>query len=326
MEQKKYYPFLDLLKILAAFLVTFYHLAYYKLDYGTIAGVGGVYQYLPNINRIAMSFACASVPIFFLCSGAQLLTKERTVKYCVRKALKTVAIILIWYITGFPWWFLGTLTVLYLVTPLIQIIQKKKPILLWMGVILLIFFPFLYCYMVPILKLVFPQNAMVQSMKITGLFTSYSIVYYLLGSYLITRNERSKKEEIICGAAIAVVGWAMAVIEVVLNVAVTGVMFDGVNDSFQCIDALLLSSGLFLIAKNMRFSKKVANILAFASKYILPVYLLHSILIKLFYVLIPMNSISLVVALLVTLAIDSVCVLIGWVINKIPYVRELIRI
>lgn len=34
---------LDLLKLIAAFLVVFYHLAYYKLDYG-FAGTGGVFS------------------------------------------------------------------------------------------------------------------------------------------------------------------------------------------------------------------------------------------------------------------------------------------
>ena len=43
----------DFIKILSAFLVVFYHLAFNKLDYG-FTGLDA--YYLPNFNRIFMSF------------------------------------------------------------------------------------------------------------------------------------------------------------------------------------------------------------------------------------------------------------------------------
>lgn len=57
--------YLDLLKIIARFLVSFYHIGYYYLDYGFIQNT----HYIPNLNRIIMNICAMSVPIFLLLVG-----------------------------------------------------------------------------------------------------------------------------------------------------------------------------------------------------------------------------------------------------------------
>lgn len=73
--------YIDLLKIIAMFLVSFYHIGYYYIDYGFIKNV----YYVPNFNRIVMNICAMSVPIFFIVSGALMLNKSYANKKIIKK-------------------------------------------------------------------------------------------------------------------------------------------------------------------------------------------------------------------------------------------------
>lgn len=118
--------YLDWLKLIAAWLVVFYHLSFYRLDYGFVPGMA----YWPNLNRIAMCFAACSVPIFFLVNGALMFHRHRPWKEPVLKASKILVLILVWYLADFPYWFIRTLIILYLLFPILQWLRERYPMLL----------------------------------------------------------------------------------------------------------------------------------------------------------------------------------------------------
>ena len=62
--KKRYVFYYDLLKIIAAFMVCFYHLA--MLDVGVVTDE----FYIPNVNKICLNLCAMSVPLFFMVNGA----------------------------------------------------------------------------------------------------------------------------------------------------------------------------------------------------------------------------------------------------------------
>ena len=78
--------YIDVLKIIAAFLTVFYHLAYYKFDYGFVSGQ----VYAPNINRIVMCLAACCVPLY-------LFFRFYIISYRFNKDFRCSGYYFIWY-------------------------------------------------------------------------------------------------------------------------------------------------------------------------------------------------------------------------------------
>lgn len=140
--------YLDWLKLIAAWLVVFYHLSYNRLDYAFSQGE----VYLPNLNRILMCFASCSVPVFFLVNGRLMFHRHRPWKEPVLKACKILALIVIWYPAHFPYWFFRTLIILYLLFPILQLLRERFPVLLRLLCLAVCVMPFGYNFLLMCLK------------------------------------------------------------------------------------------------------------------------------------------------------------------------------
>lgn len=316
--------YLDLLKCLAALLTVFYHFAYYRLDYGFCEGS----VYAPNANRILMCFASCCVPLFFMVNGALMFAKERNWKDVYRKAVKIILLTIIWSLIGFPAWFFKTLTVLYLLFPLFQYLYRKRKGLYFALCALILVFPFLMNLGFLILRAAqvdFSVSLMghtlaVSDLHTTGLFTMYGGLYFLLGPVL---NKPETKVKAVFAGLIAFAGWTLVTAECVIYTNLENAMYDGVNAAFPTVGALLLSTGVFLLAKRLNL-QKIGKPLAWLGSAMLPIYLMHMAVINLLKNNFEYN-LNYVTAVVGSVLICLFCAVIGKLAEKIPGLCWLVR-
>ena len=326
MEQKKerilYY---DLLKIIAAFLVVFYHFSFYKLDYDFSVNV----PYYPNVNRIIMCFAACSVPLFFMINGILLFNKTRTVKSIYKKAFKILILLLIWNIFKFPSWFLKTLIILYLLFPLFQYLYHNQFRIYLLIICLLFIFPFTYNLVILILKVHGINlninfsgliDISIKDLNATGLFTMYSLFYFLIGP-ILKKKTLNKYFSIL----MIVIGLALVLLECIGYTNLYQCIYDGVNSSFPTIGAVFLSFGVFFLVKEFNFERFDKIIVLFGSN-VLTVYLLHMLFIILFDNLVTLSNYNLITCLFISIIIYLICTLIGIYASKIPLVNYFFKI
>ena len=322
------YYYLDMIKIISAFMVTFYHFAHGRINYGFIPGE----YYIPNFNRFIMSLCAMSVPLFFMVSGALMLNKERSWKQIIYKCIKLFLLIVIWKFAFCPIWFLRTLAILYILTPILKkVCDMTNKIFMYVVMIALLIMPFIYNYAVVLLQYmnidyklnIFGNIIEIKNLSRTGCFTMYSILYYLLGNIMHNKNYTSVKMCI----SFVILGIVMNLTEVTLVTNTTNKMFDGVNASFPTIGALLMAVGVFGILKCINYNTSWKKMFMKISPYIMGIYLMHLMVIHiLFKVIIQVNELSIISAILLSILMDTICVLLGMVIKKIPYVNEIIKI
>ncbi len=312
--------YLDWLKLIAAVLVVFYHLAYYNLDYGFIPGT----PYLPNGNRIVMCLAACSVPLFFLVNGALLFRRHRSWKEMLLKAAKILALILIWYAAEFPYWFFRTMIILYILFPFLQHLREHHPALtkLLCGAVFVM--PFGYNLILMCLKGlalcgVIPDWT--HGMTVTGCFTMYSILYFCLGPHLEQAKLWKLHRALLCIAA----GWVLVVMECVIYTDAYQTMWDSVNAAFPTVGALLMSVGMFEAFRHVS-TPGAERFLKWAGEGVLAIYLLHMVWIRQQQELIPLHTYGLPLAVVMTVVICILCILVQKICKKIPVLSWLFRI
>ena len=301
----------DVIKIIAAFLVVFYHYAFYRLDYGFIPEK----IYYPNANRIIMCFASCCVPLFFLVNGSLMFSKHKRVKKVYLKIIKIGCLIIVWSYVGFPSWFFKTLMILYALFPFFQYCWEKKRHVYYAICILVFVMPFLFNFGVLGLRLIG-----VRRLHITGVFTMYSILYFLLGPIL---NQITMKPTRII--TLIITGWAMVILECVIYTNIDNSMYDGVNAAFPTLGALMLSCGVFLNVKYFNW-KRFEHIIVWLGNSILPVYLLHMAFINFLISFAETMKLNICSALLGSLIIFLVCTLVGNFMKRLPVVCWSVKI
>lgn len=308
--------YIDFIKLVAAFLTVFYHFAYYKLNYRFVENE----IYYPNVARIIMCFAACCVPLFFMINGALLLDKKRSWKSIYLKIAKIIILILVWSIVGFPSWFFMTLVILYLIYPVLQYAYRQSRLLFIsiLGAFLLM--PFTYNALCLLLKIIWKDGSFclagntfnVTDLTVTGFFTMYAVVYFLLGPVLMKRNI-----PLWVGIVSTLAGWFYVTVECTIYTNMNESMYDGVNAAFPTYGGLFLSIGVFVIIKHIPL-KCATKILNWLGSAILPIYLLHMFVINCIKAIVGSFTLGLTTAIIGTLFIFLICILIGKVIEKIP--------
>ncbi|MCQ2454629.1 MAG: acyltransferase [Clostridia bacterium] len=295
------YAYLDIIKVISAFFVVFYHYSFYSLRYG----FHETEFYMPNANRIFMSFAACSVPLFFMVNGALILSKNRSVKSMYYKAVKLLVIAFIFRFLSFPAWFFVTLSGLYFLYPLFNYLWNKKRKIYYLILIAFCIFPFIFNEFTVVLKLFCDVD-----LKITGAKTSYSIVYFLLGNILFVKEPIKRWKSI----AVAFFGILLLLFDCCVLTNFYSKIFDGVNGAFPTLGALLLSLGVFELLKSINIKFNVPD---FINGGILSTYLFHMLIVNCFHSLFGWPR-EFLVAVIISLFIFAITVFIGFVIRKIP--------
>lgn len=317
---------IDIMKIAAAFMVTFYH--FQRIDYGFAAGQ----FYTPNLNRLLMNACVICVPLFFMCNGAILLNKKYSAKKMFRKAAKIILLILVWHWISFPDWFFKTLCLLYCCYPILRYSFERKRWIMYFLMVALLAVPFMLNLLTTLLKLQ-PEPVVISlgsyslnltEMGNTGLFTLYGLMYFLLGGVLMKRRLPSWLS--ICMIAS---GFALCTLEGIIYTNYYNTIYDGVNSSFPTLGALLMSAGVFDLMIRCNMPTKYAWIsdgILFTSKHVLGIYLFHMALILQLKRYMTGGVYPVVLIAFVCFLVDAACILICAIIRKIPYVRELVTI
>lgn len=312
--------YLDWLKLIAAWLVVFYHLSYSRLDYAFVPGE----TYLPNLNRILMCFASCSVPVFFLVNGALMFHRHRPWKEPVLKACKILALILIWYHVRFPYWFFRTLIILYLLFPILQLLRERYPLLLRLLCLGVCVMPFGYNFLLMCLKGLALADVLPDwtgDLSVVGCFTMYSILYFCIGPELV-KSEKLPLSRCFLWMGI---GWALVIAECVIYTNMYQAVWDGVNSAFPTVGAGMLAVGVFKLAHHIpdTFGNKLLH---WAGEGILAVYVLHLAIIPVFTRLLQVRFRNIVICALVTCMICAVCILIQKAAKRVPCLSWLFRI
>lgn len=323
--RKRYFG-IDIMKIVAAFMVTFYH--FQRINYGFISGQ----FYIPNLNRLLMNLCVVSVPLFFMCNGAFLLNKEYSTKQIFQKAAKIILLILVWHWLSFPDWFFKTLCLLYFCYPILRYAFEKKRWIMYLLMAALLAVPFILNLVTTLLKL-WPEPVIISLMGFslnltetgnTGLFTLYGVMYFLLGGILM--KQRLPAWLSICMIAS---GFSLCTLEGIIYSNYYNMIYDGVNSSFPTLGALLMSMGVFDLMMRCNMPTKytwISGSIVFASKHVLGVYLFHLALILQVKQYVTSEVYPVVLITLLCFFIDLACILICAIIQKIPYVRGLVTI
>lgn len=341
--------YFDILKIIAAFMVCFYHLN--MLDMGYYPGR----FYLPNANRMIMNLGAMSVPLFFMVNGALLLRRPhslseifiRFVRLCLMYVFWSIVIhgILSLIIEGrfvfhakaflmsgtsytVHLWFLRTAAILTLLTPaLYGLFMRKKRFLLYGMLLALLVFPFLYNYVLLAGRLLdIPAFFYLDR---TGAGTLYSIVYFVLGK-ILSDHARSKRctrtvSSFLLCCFLILCGWMLVTLEVTLWTNINHKVFDGVNGSFPTIGALLMAVGMFTLVSRFQppICPRLQKIITFTGSHIIGIYLFHPLFTHLiryaFNIYIPAILTASLTAIIMIASLFITAVL-----KRIPLVRQLL--
>lgn len=316
---KKRIVYIDLLKIIAMFLVSFYHIGYYYMDYGFTPNV----HYIPNLNRIVMNICAMSVPIFFTVSGALMLNKKYDTKIIFKKVLYMIVLIVFWSILiDYPRWFLITLTGLYSIYPILKTIFDTRRKLFYLIMLLFLIMPFIYNFSI-LLGIILNINYLI-NLKRTGLFTMYSVCYFMIGGLLFNRlpNRDNKLFMII----LFFTGLFLTSLEGYIFTNFNNIMFDNVNASFPTIGALLMCISTFLLFKDIKINNnRIVNLINIIASNCLAVYLFHIYIWSMINKIIHIKSMNIILCIFISIFVDFIAIIISIIISKIPYLNKVLK-
>lgn len=318
------YDEIDIVKVVSAFMITFYH--FQCLNFGFTAGV----PYYPNLARLLTNCCVISVPLFFMANGAILMNRNYSIKQIAMKIFRIAFLILIWFWLPFPYWFFRTLIILYIMYPVFKKIYDSHRFLLVCLMSLVFLFPFCFNFITtaikllpePILVSVFSKGINLTELPNTGFFTMYAVLYFLLGGILL-----QKRIPIGISVLLIFLGFTLCTAEGIICTNYYGTVFDGVNSSFPTVGALLMSVGVFDILLRIKPFDRNTNwyqLFRLCSENVLSIYLFHLFIVIRFRSLLPQPTYPVAVILVFSLFIDIACILIGYFIKKIPYLRTVV--
>lgn len=157
----------------------------------------------------------------------------------------------------------------------------------------------------------------------TGLFTMYSILYFMLGGVLVNKNVKplTSMISIVCG-------YLLVLLDVVVSSNYDHEIQDAVNACFPTVGALLIAVGIFTLLRNIRrtYIDSFKDVIEKVSFIVLPIYLFHQIINRFISHFIHQETIAVGWALMISLSVCFLSGLISALLKRIPYIRELIII
>ncbi len=337
--------YLDVLRIFAVFCMIVLHTAAAK--WRTVP----VDSFEWQVFNAYDSLVRFCVPVFVMISGALLLNpdKDISMKRMLKKNILRIAIAYFFWSFGYAiytskiylnfnadtlyvlfkntmaghyhLWFLPVIIGLYLVVPLLKKITADKKTTEYFLIL-----SFIFTLALPALKLLFPKlnvvlNLFGSSMRIE-LVVGYSL-YFVSGHYFSTYDigDRAKK-------AI----WFLGLLSVLFTIVVTNVISVKAQEPLQTWYSYLLpntaiaSFAVFLLFKEMRFTKWNSPKVVVLSNLCFGIYLVHDvfniIMAKMRISTVLFNPIFSVPALAAAVFVSSL--LVAFIISRIPVVNKYI--
>lgn len=357
--------YLDLIKTFAIYLVCFYH--FNDLPKDILADS----SWSAYLNYGVLGLASAGVPLFFMVNGALMLNRDYNLPRHLRKILMIGVLTFVWgaltlavlmpvkgdtYTAAefakalWNWklyrinhmWFLQTLVCLYIFFPLIKEAydkEEKGPLYFFFGTaFLLTFGNVLLSNLANLAEWVLGINHLQKNFNFFNAFNvfsgfnAYSIVYFILGGWILARLQKNRLRRPGIPALTAILLAALAVLFAygVMMSQSNGELFDTVYDGYDTVMTLAFTVCLFLLSSRYREGRfpGMSKALQVIGSNTLGIYFVHVIVgwaTVPYYQMLPFST-TLPANLVYGAAVLALSLLIVLVLKKIPVVRLLFRL
>ena len=341
--------YITLLSVISAVAVVIIHV---NSDCFGNLGSDNRYWFGANIIECIVYFA---VPIFFMISGATLIDyrdRYSTKEYFIKRIKKTALPYLVWTAVSiiyfvlinriniseinlrylierfisptWVYWFFAPLFIAYCIIPLLSLVPKEKRRIIFFYLAVL---SFISNSVIP-----FIQNSVYFFNFKNPFIVGGEYTFYVLAGYWLRNFKLDRKKEIavyitsVAGLLIHTIG----TYSLSMNAGKLIDIFKGYNN----VPCVLYSLGIFLLFKNYgnklmsKFLNKPVNFLA---KYTFGIYLIHMYFVEMLPKLIGYSGIndsgvvnSPLYRLAAVLIIIPVCILIIFLLRKIPAIRHIV--
>lgn len=355
--------YIDLMETVAMLFVVAYHLSnlsYKPMDTPT---------WEASLNYYLRSFFVCCVPLFLVTNGYLLFHHSFDLKRHLKKTVKYVILTLIWavltqlsankangisqgwgdFITAIlTWredviylWYMGALTIIYLLFPLLKLVYDHNRKLLIYFCVMLSVFTFgnrllnhlmtVFYYMKGTqLGWVLMENWFSMFNPVAEI-PGYTLVYFCLGAFLedfIRWVEKFPRKRT---CSLAVMGLILAGVVHAAGFALlckaTGSYICGLWYGYETITGFVISLCAIVLLKNYRGTwKPGAKLLTLISSNTLGIYFMHMVLVHPLRELVyPISALcNLPMNLILSAAVIAVCLGITLILKKIPVVKHLV--
>ncbi|MDB8789363.1 acyltransferase [Romboutsia sp. 1001216sp1] len=365
MINKKRYYSLDFIKIIAIFLVCFYHFTTISRNLAVDKSINA------HINYYVYGIGSVCVPLFFMVNGALTLNRDFDLKKHLKKLTTLVILIFLWgaiqlliyaiikgdnyTIKGFiyallDWrreridslWFLQTLICLYIIFPVVKLIydQEDKTLLKY-TLIIVGFFTFgvvLINMGINVIQYFVGKenlnrnfiNLLTDPFNPFKGFRAYSLIYFISGG-LIVKAIEEKKFKLSNSKLIFILLISLLILFLYGSMMTirNSYLYDTVWNGYDTVMTFFICVVIFILS--FRYEErlaKVGNIIKLIGTNTLGIYLLQGMVgayFKPIYMQIPFNS-NLIMNIVFATFIVLVCLSITLTMKKIPLVKKLFEL
>lgn len=297
-ERKSY---LDILRILACFLVIFNHLPGDELYKNADGLLRWIYLFITAFTRI-------NVPIFFMISGALLLPREESLSKVLKQRAARTAVVLvvfsaIMYVAYDPWgatlkgcvkgiltgnivfayWYLYAYLGFLLMLPFLRMVAKGLESKEFKYLLVLyVCFVTLWRLICAVLSWRYGEQIFLSVDFSIPLVQTKAFFYPLVGYYLdrVVQVQTLERKKVVRLAAAAVLGILAASFATYVDGLVTGQMSETYTDLFAWLTAaaVFVSVKFLVVTAKKQIGCSAGKILAFVSSLTFGIYLLDPLL------------------------------------------------
>lgn len=330
METKRE-TWLDIIKVIAIFLVTILHIANAGIGFGEIHG-----------NQIMYYFGTFAVPLFFMVNGYLNLNGVKSYKYSLKKIINILVVILGWNILYFifdfiinnnvnnlfcmildnflqrgvfwQFWFLGSLIIIYLFIPIISRIFNKTKYykLLVLGL-------FLLCLAYNFINIFILKDKILIKIIPQALRLWTWIFYLCLGGLVRKENILNN----ISNNKYIIITFILILITVLYEFTLAMHIYNRLEaeNFYDSILVIITTYFIFTCFKKIEF--KNSNVISIGGSLTLGVYIIHIFVLELFRKFITMNNYY---NFLIAIIVFIISYLLTIIIAKIPVLNKLVKI
>lgn len=307
------------------------------------------------VSTILRGICYPAVPIFFMIAGANLMDYKKkydTKTFFKKRAIKILIPFIAWSVIAIIYrlatqqvlleelsvktvlngiintstkfndtlWFIPAYISIMLAMPLFASIDEKykKRVLFYLAIV---WFAFDCCY--PFINSIFKINI---SIPLTTWPLRGYIFYSVIG-YLLHNHELSKKSRYIIYLLGLIAMLSMTVGTYFYSIG-KGKIDETFLGSYVNLPVCVYAIALFVFVKNaskyILKSNIISKILGLIGKYTFAIYLAHNLVRNFFVVILHVNTISLWWRTIGVIPVVTVCILIAWVLRKIPIVKKIV--
>lgn len=365
LRNKSRYYSLDFIKIIAIFLVCFYHFTTISRNFMTDKSI------MAYINYYIYGLASVCVPLFFMVNGALMLNKDYDMKKHIKKIVTLLILIFSWGgiqliiyapLRGdtYTWksfiyailnwtneridslWFLQTLICIYIIFPIIkEIYDKEDKTLLKYTLLFCGFVTFGIVFINMIVNVIQWMNGkqdlarkffniLVDPFNPIKGFRAYSLFYFISGGILFNKLKENKfkisNNKLIIAILLSLLFLFMY--GCIMSVS-NNKLYDTVWNGYDTIMTFIICVSIFVMAFRMEEKlENISSIISLVGSNTLGIYLLQGMVgayLHPFYKQLNNNG-SIIMNIVFAITIMMVSLLITLIIKKIPILKKLLEL